>query len=249
MQEKETNLAVAADVNTKAQLLALADAVGPEICMLKMHVDIIEDFDEDLIVQLQNLARKHNFLIVEDRKFADIGNTVQLQYTGGMYRIIEWADIIIAHAIAGPDCIKALAHAAYQQDRGLLLITQMSSAGNLIDQTYTQRAVEIARAYDDFVVGFIAQQADTTQDSPFIVCTPGVHSQSNGDALGQNYLAPEYVIKERGSDIIIVGRAICQSPDPQSAARAYRMQAWCAYHERITKQLTKKNHNNELKIS
>ena len=38
------------------------------------HIDIVEDFDQDLITCLQELSQEHNFLLFEDRKFADIGN-------------------------------------------------------------------------------------------------------------------------------------------------------------------------------
>lgn len=43
------------------------------LCFRQTHVDIIEDFDKDLIDQLWTLTVTHNFLVFEDRKFADIG--------------------------------------------------------------------------------------------------------------------------------------------------------------------------------
>lgn len=230
LHEKQTNLAVAADVTTKAELLALAHAVGPEICMLKVHIDMIRDFDGNLIEQLQSLAKQHQFLLVEDRKFADIGNTVQQQYVGGVYRIMQWADIVIAHAIAGPDSIKALAQAAHGKERGVLLIAQLSSAENLIDERYTQRVVEMANKFPDFVVGFIAQQR-CSNDSRFMTFVPGIHCQSSGDTLGQHYNTPECAI-QRGADVVIVGRAICQATDPQTVAREYKERAWQAYVNR-----------------
>ncbi len=232
IEEKQSNVAVAADVTTKAELLALADAVGAEICILKTHIDIITDFDWDLIVQLKQLAQKHNFLLCEDRKFADIGNTVQAQYTGGIYRIAEWADIIIAHGIFGIDSIIALGTNEHFKKCGVLLVAQSSAAHNLITQMYTQAVIEMALAYPDCVIGFIAQEK-CTDDARFIHATPGIHHYASCDAYDQQYNTPEHVIKHKKSDIIIVGRGIYQSNDPKTAAQDYRKRAWHAYQESL----------------
>lgn len=228
MHKKCSNLAVAVDVTNKEALLHLADQIGPEICVLKTHIDIIEDFDQDLIVQLKRLAKKHNFLIMEDRKFADIGITVQKQYKSGIYHIVDWADIIIVHAIAGEQSILALKQTVQGYERSALLIAQLSCEGNLIDESYTNKALEIAHNHNDFIIGLIAQEACSC-NTQLLKFMPGVSIAHTNDALGQHYHTPEYAIEKCHADIIIVGRGICQAYNPRAAAIEYRKIAWELY--------------------
>ncbi|KAJ2820938.1 orotidine 5'-phosphate decarboxylase [Coemansia erecta] len=232
MERKRSNLSLAADVATKAELLALADSVGPYICVLKTHIDVIADFDADLVAQLQALASKHGFLIFEDRKFADIGNTVKLQYGGGIYRIADWAHITNCHVIPGEGIIQGLAEVGAPKGRGLLLLAEMSSKGMLATGAYTDKNVEMAVA-NDFVIGFIGSRR-FTEERDLITMTPGVGLHASGDALGQQYRTPEMIITENGSDIIIVGRGIYgPGKDVVAEAQRYRDAGWAAYENRL----------------
>lgn len=227
MQQKQSNLAVAADFTRASDLLAFADSVGSQICLFKTHIDILEDFTPAVITQLSELAKKHQFLIFEDRKFADIGNTVVHQYGGGMYRIADWADITNAHIVPGFGIIEGLRKVGLAKNRGLLLLAEMSAQGTMAKGHYTEKAVELAQQYADFVIGFIALRK-LTEDPRFIHMTPGVQLEIGKDALGQQYLTPETVIAQ-GSDLIIVGRGIYTATHPAQMANVYRERAWEAY--------------------
>jgi orotidine 5'-phosphate decarboxylase subfamily 1 len=232
MDEKQTNLAIAADVTTKEELIKIADTLGPEICVLKTHIDIVEDFGKELITELHNLSEKHNFLIFEDRKFADIGNTVKHQYRDGIYHISDWADIVNAHTVPGPGIIDGLKEVGLPKGRGLLLLAEMSSVGTLAKDNYTAETLKMAQENKDFVIGFITMRK-LLDDPCFINLTPGVKLAAGGDNLGQQYNTPEKVIYEQQSDVIIVGRGIYQADDPTSEAKKYREAGWKAYQKRL----------------
>uniref|UniRef100_A0A8C6V1M2 Uridine 5'-monophosphate synthase n=1 Tax=Neogobius melanostomus TaxID=47308 RepID=A0A8C6V1M2_9GOBI len=232
MAEKESNLCVSADVTSSEELLELADSLGSQICLLKTHIDILKDYTVEVGQKLQTLAGKHNFLIFEDRKFADIGNTVKHQYEGGLYQISSWSHIVNAHAVPGPGVVKGLSAVGKPLGRGCLLIAQMSSQGSLATGEYTQAALKMAEEHSDFVIGFICGEK-ITQRPEFIHMTPGVQMQSGGDALGQQYSTPEEVIKDKASDVIIVGRGILAAPDRLKAAEAYRKSGWDGYKQRL----------------
>lgn len=237
MDHKKTNLCVAADLTDADKILDLAEQVGEHICILKTHVDIINDFSENFIKKLKSISAKHNFLLMEDRKFADIGNTVSQQYNDGIFKISSWADLVTVHSIAGQSIIQGLQKGLKTtEDRGVVLLAEMSSKGNFITAKYTEDTMNLAKNTNiEFISGIVCQNEGVVTVPGLIQMTPGVKIDESNDNLGQQYNTPEMVIKERGADIGIVGRGILEAKHVESAAELYRKRLWAAYEERISK--------------
>jgi orotidine 5'-phosphate decarboxylase subfamily 1 len=230
MEQKKTNLAFSADFTHKEILLRYADLLGPEICVLKTHIDLIQDFDKELVQELKRIAKKHHFLIFEDRKFTDIGTISKMQYEKGIYHISDWAHITNAMVTSGPGIVEGLKEVGLPLERGLLLVAELSTSGSLANGSYTEAAIRMAKDNPDFVIGFIAQKK-LVDDPAFIHFTPGVKLVKGTDPLGQQYNTPETAMKN-GTDIIIVGRGIVESPNPHVEVSLYKEAAWNALKQR-----------------
>ncbi|KAL9102271.1 MAG: hypothetical protein Q9163_002563 [Psora crenata] len=128
--------------------------------------------------------------------------------------------------------------------RGLLLLAQMSSAGNLTTPEYTAACLSAAREHKDFVLGFICQKnLNSEPGDSFLNFTPGVGlpekdgsaGAAGADGKGQVWRTPNEVIGKDGADVIIVGRGILAAEDRGREAERYRKAAWAAYNERLRK--------------
>ena len=204
IKAKKSNICLAADVETVNELFSIIEELGEYICILKIHYDIIIDFHDNLeetILRLNEYKLKYNFLIWEDRKFADIGMVMVRQVKN---HISRWADIISVHSISGLESVKVLDFIS------IFLIGELSSKGSLTDSNYIIRSSIIAEEMDN-IIGIVCQHKIKCDK---LMVVPGISIKNSEDGMGQQHCSIDSPSK-KFADIYVVGRGILQSDNPK----------------------------------
>lgn len=226
IQEKKSNLCISLDYENTYKILNVLELVKESIVMVKIHVDIIEDFTLDFAKRLENICIENGIFILEDRKFADIGHIFKKQFTGGIYKILSWCHLITMHSLIGNGPLTCFLECADLSKQGVLLIKEMSNEGNMLDKVYSKKCVNLAQKNPEVVCGFIGQ--NKSPDSNLLSVMPGVNRLRSRDNADQRYKTPQQAIEE-GADIIIVGRGITGAQNVKIEAEIYRKLAWDKY--------------------
>tara|TARA_B100000900_G_scaffold416018_1_gene448513 strand:+ start:261 stop:1394 length:1134 start_codon:yes stop_codon:yes gene_type:complete len=187
---KKSNLCFSADIEDPNKLLNLLDIIGEYIVICKIHYDIIKlnDYKGDFKKDLINSSIKHNYLIMEDRKFIDISYIVNKQYS----QFNNWVDLVTVHSLVTNEVVSKLS--------GVLLVANMSNN----NYNLSTNAIELAKNNINNVVGFITQNRINMGD---LVCmTPGI-SFNNKNIDDQKYRN----MNDVDTDYIIIGRLLYNS--------------------------------------
>lgn len=190
-ESKKSKLIFSADISNCQKIIEIIEKIGKHIVACKIHSDMIDNF-ETYIPELIELSIKHNFLIMEDRKFNDISYIVNMQYK----KFRNWVDLVTVHSLVTNDVLSVLS--------GCLIVANMSNN----NYNFKEKASQMAKDNKDNVVGFITQERINMND---MVCmTPGI-SSSNSKIDDQKYRTSDEV----DTDYIIVGRAIYNSKEDE----------------------------------
>jgi len=217
-RKKQSNIIASVDLTRCSEVLEFLEKTGHAICAAKLHIDILEDFSPEFIIRLKTLAEEKDFLLMEDRKFADIGNTQLLQLSKGVFAIASWADLVTIHLIAGEAALKAIQDWQYEHKPALVPILEMSSEGALTDQHYMENCSRFLYRYPD-VAAVVCQTF--RPEHGLLKFTPGISLRDKSDSKGQQYNDPEYAMKTLGSDFLIIGRGLYAAADPAQEAEKY----------------------------
>lgn len=175
--KKKINLLVSVDLIRTEEILKLTQRIRDKIFGLKLQAYIISNFNKSFIQKFKDLAREKDFLLIEDRKLANIGNTRRLHLYQGVYEIPSWTDMVSIYPIVRAQNLQSLK----SHEIGLITIVGMSSSGNLINDNYREKALKISLENPQ-VMKVISQQKI---DNFLLLFIPEVHLSVTGDDKGQ----------------------------------------------------------------
>lgn len=217
-----TKLIVALDFESELEALKLIDKLNPESCALKVGSELFTRLGTHFVEQLV----KKQFKVFLDLKFHDIPNTVAKACKAGA-ELGVW--MMNVHAAGGMKMMEAAKKAIepYGTDRPILIAVTVLTSFNQnelmsigintpIIEHVNKLAVLAKESGLDGVVSS-AQEVKTIKaacGSQFITVTPGIRLTSDSKDDQSRVMNPKQALNE-GSDYLVVGRPITQSPNPQ----------------------------------
>ena len=213
VNKKGSRLIFSADLSTANRLLNVVEQVGPYVCGVKLHLDVVSGWTEAHMGRLKYLAHTMMFVLISDDKYSDIGRIVLAKYENSSWGASRLKpDFVTVQAISGPSHIRVLK----QIGVGVIVVVTMSSKGSLTNDKYAKAALHLALV--EKCDGVVSQKRFEGCNIP--VFTPGIklmdsNRKTNTDGMGQQYRDAASV----RTDFYIVGSGIYNSDNPRESAR------------------------------
>ena len=216
----ESKIIVALDFPQQVSAMVLVDQLDPRLCRLKVGKELFTAAGPSFV----KLLVAKGFDVFLDLKFHDIPNTVAKA-------VIAVADLGVwmtnVHASGGSPMMRAAKQALVERRSDMLLIG-VTVLTSMEDEDLAEVSVE--RSVDDQVLHLatLAKEANldgvvcsaqearllkSTFGGTFNLVTPGVRLAGAGADDQRRVTTPVEAVS-LGSDYLVIGRPITQSPDP-----------------------------------
>ena len=223
----DTPLIVALDFPCMSKALDMADRLNPQHCRVKVGKELFTAAGREVIEHLH----KRGFDVFLDLKFHDIPHTAA-QAVRAAAALGVW--MVNVHASGGRRMLEACRQAADQalSPPRLVAVTVLTSLSNAemaelgwpSAGTQVMRLAKLASATKMDGVVCSAQESaalKSTFGPQFTLVTPGIRFNSDSCDDQVRTDSPLAAVRN-GSDYLVVGRPITQSPNPQRALEQLR---------------------------
>lgn len=223
ISELRPKLAIALDVDDLIAATRLARAVSPYFGVAKVGLELFSAAGPEAIGVMQDLGMD----VFLDVKLHDIPNTV-----GSAARVLGalGTRYLTMHARGGPDMLTAGveglrsgADAAGAEPPVALAVTVLTSDDSAPDHIAPRRMRMAIETGCGGIVCAAADLADARAIAPRLVkVVPGIRPAGVAADDQARAATPQQAI-DGGADLLVIGRAVTRSDDPEAAAEALAM--------------------------
>jgi len=228
MPEKiQSPIIVALDFNNEIDALTLAEQLDSDLCRLKIGKELFTRCGPQLVAKLQN----RGFEVFLDLKFHDIPNTVA-QAVDAAADLGVW--MVNVHASGGKRMLEAAANKLAQRSVSKPLLTAVTVLTSMDDSdlhelgypfSVEEQVFRLARlSRDSGLDGVVCSSREATKlklelGKDFMLVTPGIRPQGVDSGDQKRIMTPVQALQS-GSDYLVIGRPITQSPQPLASLNA-----------------------------
>ena len=196
-------------------LLDLIMTLAPYIIGVKIHSEIM-DFNDEENKTLYETCQMMNIYLWEDRKFNDIGNTLEKQ----LLKYENIRDIVSIVPTNGLSSLKNI-----ETKLKMFVLCEMSTRENLFNSILKNDIIDVGHQQEN-VIGFICQDFELTKflkdHTDYISIKAGINMSSTNDKKGQMWSDPRNFPVQ--SDFYVIGRGITQSYDIMDRTELYHIE-------------------------
>ncbi|PIP81113.1 MAG: orotidine-5'-phosphate decarboxylase [Gammaproteobacteria bacterium CG22_combo_CG10-13_8_21_14_all_40_8] len=212
---------IALDYACKLDALNFVEQLDPTLCRLKIGKEMFTHFGPQFVTELQSKG----FEIFLDLKFHDIPNTVA-KAVAAASDLGVW--MVNVHACGGIDMMKAASNALKNKPQNktlLIAVTVLTSMSQQdlqavgIQRTVEEQVLALAKlTYEAGLDGVVCSAKEVTLlrehlPKDFLLVTPGIRPVGSALDDQKRVLTPSEALK-MGSNYLVIGRPITQSPKP-----------------------------------
>ncbi|KAF0986895.1 hypothetical protein HZS_403, partial [Henneguya salminicola] len=223
MMDKLSNLCIEFDKNFKGDLIKVIRDISAHVCAIKINWILIENSEKSMMNELISISETYNFLIFVDKKFTPKVGKAYSEFHDGKHKLSMFADMISVDAEFSQIIVKGLlrnfARDCFKCDACILRTDKALTVNKDMDEII-KSSLYLGFNYDQFIMGFICHERfdNSGEFLNFIRIT----SLREKNKLGTRHCFTIMDAILRGADIILVGRQITDSKDPQMQARNYK---------------------------
>lgn len=212
---KKSVLCLSLDVNTWEEGTKILNECGQYICLVKLHVALFDDWNNESHLQLLELSSKYNFLIMQDSKLIDVPKISLKQILSSQYNISKWADCITVSNINYIDIKNHFTEknimSRYNIPIELIDVVEMNTKTEFFTNEYIKNTKK--NIYTQHISSIVSQKSFkdcgyTIRFSPGTVYNENDLDSIKNENIRSRYRSIETAIKKEFNHIVIIGSNI-----------------------------------------